>query len=304
MTPAIVARIVSVFVLITFARIAAAQAQPPPPDTGTAIDTKEPAQRPETDAEKPWAVDITVDVPSQYFYRGYNVVSKGWIVQPAIDFSYTVLDRDGLTITPHVAGWFNFTEEKGANEPQHFAEADLFAGVALGYANFELLVDYNFQGYPSGFGIDAGSGQVQEVQFVLSYDDGALWPDGSALAGLFPHVGYYREVEDRNDDDRNAYVEVGVEPTLREFSLGGRGVTISFPLVVGLSADGYYTDAAGGNETLGYYLAGVKAAVALDARWTLVGEVDYLRLEATSVLEANGGDGDAVVARVGVSAAL
>ena len=275
-------------------------------DTGTGIDTKAAAQKSEAAdaAETPWAVDITVDFLSQYFYRGYNVVSKGWIVQPAINFSYTVYDANGLTITPHVAGWFNLTEEKGPNDPQHLAEADLFTGVAFGYSNFELLVDYNFQGYPSRFGIDEGSGQVQEVELVLSYDDSGHWPEGSAIAGIYPHVGYYREVEDRNDDDRNAYVEVGVEPTLRDFTLAGRAVTISFPLVVGLSADGYYTDASGGNETLGYYLAGVKASVALDSHWTIVGEVDYLKLEATSVLEANGGDADEVIARISISASL
>jgi hypothetical protein len=294
---------VCIALLLVLSHLALAEEQPP--DTGTAVDTKESAQQPEAEPpEKPWAVDITVDFPSQYFYRGYNVVSKGWIAQPAIDFSYTIHDANGLTITPHVAGWFNFTEEKGPNSPEHFTEADVFAGVAVGYANFELLVDYNFQGYPSRLGIDEGSGQVQEVEFVLSYDDSGHWPESSRFAGVFPHVGYYREVEDRNDDERNAYAEVGIEPALRDFSLAGRAVTISFPLVVGLSADGYYTDAAGQNETVGYYLAGVKASVALDEHWTIVGEVDYLKLESTSVLEANGDDGDEVIARIGIAASL
>ena len=278
------------------------------PDTGTAINTQEAAEQPDTASaadEKPWTISITLDVPTQYFYRGYNVVSKGWIVQPGINFSYTVYDANGLTITPHVAGWFNLTEEKGPNDPQHFAEADLFTGVGFGYANFELLIDYNFQGYPSRFGIAEGSGQIQEAEFVLSYDDSSHWPDSSPLAGIYPHIGYYRELEDRNDHDRNAYVEVGVEPSLRDFSLGGeRALTISFPLIVGLSADGYYHDAAGGNETLGYWLAGVKASIALDKHWTIIGEVDYLRLQATSVLDANGGDGDEVIARIGVAASL
>jgi len=276
-----------------------------PDDTGTAIDTQQAAEQPdEGTPEKPWTVGITVDFPTQYFYRGYNVVSKGWIAQPAIDFSYTVFDANGLTITPHVAGWFNLTEEKGPNSPQHLAEADLFTGVALAYANFELLADYNFQGYPSRFGIDEGSGQVQEVELVLSYDDSSHWPDASPIAAINPYIGYYREVEDRNDDDLNAYVELGVEPTLRDFSLGRRAVTVSFPLTVGLSADSYYRNAAGGNETLGYYLAGVKASVALDERWTIVGEVDYVRLEATSVLDANGGDGDEVIGRLGINLSL
>ena len=202
---------VHVALIFLFAHVAIAQEpQPQPPDSGTAIDTKESAQQPETEpeaAEKPWAITLTLDVPSQYFYRGYNVVSKGWIAQPAVDFSYTVHEANGLSITPHVAGWFNFTEEKGPNDPQHFAEADLFAGVAFGYSNFELLVDYNFQGYPSRFGVDEGSGQVQEIEFVLSYDDSSHWPEASPIAAINPHIGYYREVEDRNDDDLNERID-------------------------------------------------------------------------------------------------
>jgi hypothetical protein len=289
------------FVITTYA--AAAQE---PTDTGTAVDTKEPAQQPaETDdEEKPWAIEITVDYLSQYFYRGYNVVPKGWIVQPNIDFSYTVYEAGDLSITPHVAGWFNLTEEKGPQSPEHLAEADLFTGVAFGYGNFELLAEYNFQGYPSRYGIDEGSGEVEEVQFILSYDDSAHWPDDSPLAGVFPYAGYYHEIDDHNDDDRNAYVEVGVEPALQDFTVAGRAVTVSFPLTVGLSTDSYYTGAAGHNETLGFYLVGVKATAALGEHWTLIGEVDYLRLESASVIDANDGNEDEVIARVGVSFAI
>ena len=298
---------VTVAVVLVITTYAAAQE---PTDTGTAVDTKEPAQRPaEPDAagddddadEKPWAVEITVDYLSQYFYRGYNVVPKGWIVQPNIDFSYTVYEAGDFSITPHVAGWFNLTEEKGPNSPEHLAEADLFTGVALGYGNVELLLDYNLQGYPSRYGIDEGSGEVEEVQLILSYDDSAHWPDGSALAGVFPYVGYYHEIDDHNDDDRNAYLEVGLEPALQEFTVAGRGVTISVPLTVGLSSDSYFTDDAGHNETLGFYLVGIKATAALGERWTLIGEVDYVRLEAASVIDANDGEQDEVIARVGVA---
>ena len=274
-------------------------AQSPPSDTGAAVDTQSTAAQADVGEEKPWSLEITVDFLTQYFYRGYNVVSKGWIVQPNVDFSYTVFDRDGLTITPHVAGWFSITEEKGPSAPEHLAEADLFTGVAITYANFELDVDYNYQGYPSHAGA-----QVQEVEFVLWYDDSGHWPESSLLAGLYPHVGYYHEVDDRNDDDRNAYLELGVEPTLREVTVAGRAITVSFPVVVGLSTDSYYTSASGHNETLGYYAVGIKATTALNERWTVVGEVDYVHLDATSVLDANGGDDDEVIGRVSVVLAL
>jgi hypothetical protein len=270
-------------------------AQSPPSDTGTAVDPQSTAEQADVGEEKAWSLEITVDAVTQYFYRGYNVVSKGWILQPNVDFSYTVFDRDGLTITPHVAGWFSITEEKGPSEPERLAEADLFTGVAITYANFELDIDYNYQGYPSHAGA-----QVQEIEFVLWYDDSNCWPESSPLAGLYPHVGYYREVEDRNDDDRNAYVEVGVEPTLREVRFAGRAITFSFPVTVGLSADSYYTSASGHNELFGYYAVGAKASAALDERWTLVGEVDYIHLDATSVLDANGGDDAEVIGRVSV----
>jgi hypothetical protein len=306
---AAVVGIVSVVLLAT--RNARAQDQAAEPNV-TAVDTKRPAQTPDTDGDagKPWTISITVDYLSQYIYRGYTAVPSGWILQPGIDLSYTIHDRDGLTITPHVAGWFNFTEDKGPDSPSHFAEADLFAGFAVAWRSWEFSANYNFQGYPSRYGIAEGSGQVQEVEFVLGYDDEPLWPDGGLVTAFYPYVGYFHEVQDRNDGDLNATVELGLEPTLRDFDVAGRSVTLSFPLTVGLSTDSYYTDADGHNERLGYWLAGVKATVALTddgsaaGAWSLVGEIDYVRMESASTIEDNGGDRDDFVFRLGLAVEL
>src|SRR5262245_24484958 len=107
---------VCIALMLVLSHFAIAQDQPPS-NTGTATRTKQVVEQPETpvpeEPEKPWAITLSADYLTQYFYRGYAVVTKGWIVQPAIDFSYTVYDQGGLSITPHVGGWFNIIEEKG-----------------------------------------------------------------------------------------------------------------------------------------------------------------------------------------------
>jgi hypothetical protein len=271
-------------------------------DTGTTINPKPDEAKP----EKPWALTGGFDYLTQYMFRGYNTVPSGLIIQPYVDFSYTVYDQNEFSIAPHVGLWGDFTEKSGPREWEHFAEGDVTVGIGFGYKNFNATVNFNEQGYPSKYAPNHGeASEIQEMQLLLTYDDSACWEKCPVLAGLNPHLSYIQEIKDRNDHDNNIYWEVGLEPTFKEVHVGSLPVTFSVPLTVGLSSDSYYTDTSGHNDPVGYWLAGVKATIPIPVnekwgKWSVIAECDYLRLESRSTIDANTGDNDDVIERVGV----
>ena len=252
---------------------------------------------PETGA--PWSLSGGADFRDQYFFRGYRYTNSGINFQPYATLGYTVYDEAGLTLTPHVGTWMNFTEDQGTDSPKHWQEVDLIAGleVTAGDFNFDFL--YTYYASPNDFFED-----THEIGVDLTYDDSRFFPRNCPLSGLNPSLAFFYETKDPNDHDYNTYVGVGLEPTLRDFNVGPVPVSLSFPMALGGSYDGYYQDDDGHNENLGFWQVGVKCGVPLPRtgygmRWALEAELDYLRLLADSVENANGGDSDDFVFRIG-----
>lgn len=276
---------------------------------GTAIASPPLAEelRAEAETEKPWSLDITVDAVSQYFFRGYNLnPGADFIIQPGAEFSYKLLESDEVAVSGYIATWANLANGVGdVHSPRNVYEFDLYGGVNVDYKNFTFGAIYTLYFYPN-----RSYGQQQEVGLTLSYDDSAIWEDSAVFAGINPHAGYYFELEDRGDSDRNDYFEFGIEPTLKPVDVLGTEITFSLPAAVGLSADGYYTDSDGRNETLGYYIVGVTAEVPLTfipetaGEWSLTIGVDYVRLLSDSARQSNGGDRDDFVGRIGLTVSL
>jgi hypothetical protein len=249
-----------------------------------------------------------IDVRSQYFFRGYNFVPSGPSIQPYGAVHYTAFEDENVRVTPHLGAWFNFTETKGPADPVHWNEFDAIAGVAVEVGDFIVDFQYVYYTSPSDY-----FKRFEEVGVDVRYDDSRWWPRSSPLAALNPSASFYQEIEDKSrdgfDDERNSYVGLGLQPELRPFDVGRCPVTISFPLTVGGSWNGYYLNDRGGTDQVGYWEAGVKAAVDLPSsrrgpQWRVEAQVDYLRLLSDSVENANGGDGDDVVLRVGLKFAL
>lgn len=258
----------------------------------------------EDESSKPWSLEINLDWTSVYADRGYNTVNQGVIVQPSVEFDYTIVDQGGFTITPYVGSWHNITSERiGDGSPRWWAEADVYPGLKFGYANFELDIYYNLMTYPN-----RSSGQQEEIDVALSYDDSAMWESSRWFAGFQPHVGIYMEIRDLDDEDCNQYLELGLEPTAKPINLGKWPVTLSLPLLLGTSPDSYYTSDDGHNEFFGYVSAGLKASTPIHlvpgADCSLTAEVDWIHMLADSTREANNDSDDAFTARVGTKIAV
>jgi hypothetical protein len=253
--------------------------------------------------ESPLVFTGGVDFRDQYFFRGYNYVSSGFIAQPYVQLGYTIFRDENLALTPHGGAWFDFTENQGPNPPTHFSEFRGNGGLAVQTGN--LALDFQYVQYRSPS--DAFQGTVHEVGVDLYYDDGAAWRnDRCPVSGLNPSFSLYYELKDERDNDYNTFVGLGLEPALRPVDVATIPVTVSFPLTLGGSYDGYYKDSDGHNANFGYWEAGVRVALPLGRgaygmRWSLDAEVDYVRLLADSAEAANGNDNDDIVFRLGLA---
>jgi hypothetical protein len=251
-------------------------------------------------AGTPWTLTGGADIVDNYFYRGYQRENGGLAFQPYATFSYTVFRDENLAITPHVGGWLNYTGGPAPSSPKHFQEVDLLTGVRFDVGDFAIDLQYIYYTFPNQFMRD-----VHEIGGSVKYDDSRLWAKNDLISGLNPSVALFYQTRDDNDNDYNTYVGVGLEPALREFKIGPVPVDVTVPMTFGATYDGYYKDDDGHNSNAGFWMVGVKAGVPLprtgyNIRWSLEAEVDYLSLLADSVENANGGDSNDVVLRVGI----
>ena len=249
--------------------------------------------------DSPWGVTGGVDVRDNYFFRGYNL-APGLNVQPYFDVLYTVYQKGEFAVTPHIGTWLNFTEDQGTEDPTHWGEVDLNLGVAVDWGDFTFDFQYFFYDSPNNTFL-----QSEEIGVDVTYDDSRFWKTGP-IAALNPSVAFFHEFHDRNDDESDAYVGLGLEPELRSFDLGRVPVTVSFPLTLGGSYNGYYFNSDNEVDQLGFWSAGVKFGFDLpqpenSPRWRVEAEATYIRLMADSVENANGGDRDDIAIRAGLT---
>ena len=243
-----------------------------------------------------------VDLRDQYFFRGYNLAT-GVAIQPYFDVLYTVYEEGSFSVTPHVGAWFDFTEEKGPENPKNWNEFDALVGVAVGWERFVLDFQWVLYTSPS-----EAFERSEEIGVDITFDDSNLWLRGTPFVALNPSVAFYHEYYDKNDSESDAYFGLGIEPELRPVDVGPLPITFSFPLTYGGSYNGYYFDDQGGADPSGYWSAGVKAHFDLPGknpnRYAIEAEVTYIRLLADSVERANGGDNDDITLRLGFTFAL
>jgi len=240
-----------------------------------------------------------IDVRDSYFFRGYNHDPSGFILQPYFQLLYTVYQDEHVAITPHAGAWFDISETKGPENPKHFNEFRPSGGVLVDTGGFTFDVQYVMYKSPSEL-----FQRSEEIGIDVRYNDRVLWPKSSPVAAINPAVSYYWEFDDNKDGERNSFIGVGIDPELQPVRFGKVPVTISFPASLGASWDGYYFNDRGGTQQVGYWMAGIKAAVDLPSsrnspKCRLEAELDYIRMLADSTKRANGGDNDDFTFRFG-----
>lgn len=247
------------------------------------------------------SLEGALTLPTAYVFRGYVYDNTGWIFQPELTLSLNLpqlQENDVVSITPYVGTWNSIHENKSPEEPRHWLETDFVAGVDFEIDAWTVGLVYYYYISPGEAFED-----VQELGITLSYDDSEL---GLLPLPLNPYVGVFREL----DVTELSYLEVGLEPTY-EVNVGSLPVTLTMPLVLGMSVDDYYVDSDGDEETIGYWSVGLNAAVPLEflnqatgGQWELNVGVNYYYLQAQSAQDSNHDRDDRVVGSVGLGFAF
>lgn len=242
---------------------------------------------------------LGADWVSSYFFRGYVQEDRGFIVQPHAEVGSELVRPDrpeGFGVTLSAGTWNSFHSEKTGSTGdgvESWYESDLYAQLSVACGRLSVGAGYTFYLYPN-----SDFNTVQELSLTAAYelDEGTLF--GKALGT--PSVGVYIETDNSNvSGDESVYLELAFGPAFEV--LGGRA-TVSVPVTVGLSLDGYYDD--GDDEAFGYLAIGLDVAIPLtsgewgDASLTLGGRVLVLGDAARA---ANGGDEVDGYAYAGVS---
>ena len=240
-----------------------------------------------------------VDFVTAYFFRGYNQEDGGLIAQPYITLTAAIASTDDYTLNAYVATWNSFQSAQtlaSGSGPAAFYENDIYGGLDLVLGKFTVGALYTFYQYPNG-----AFQTIQEVGFKFGYDDTELMKGAGVNFALKPFAGIYIETSDGNGTD-DTYAEVGIAPS---FAVDEGKITLSFPVVLGLSIDHYYLDADGENEIFGYGGISALATIPLPipekyGAWSLTGGVQYLQLFANSAAAANNGDWNQFIGKLGI----
>lgn len=240
-----------------------------------------------------------LDYTPAYYRRGYLQDNGGLIVQPFFTLACTLNPDDAAVVQPYLTSWNSFGLTDLDNRMAVMVEG--MAGVFVTWNNFTF--DANYAIYNNS-PMDARS-VINEVGVRVGYDLCALWtPAGERSPfALRPTAGLFLETYDQNGRN-DGYLELGLEPAWR-FSWCGQKAIVALPIQFGLSADNYYFNAQGQEQTLGFVSIGLSASTTLPSppcggRWFLSGAVLYTRLVADNLVTTNSGSADVFTAKAGV----
>jgi hypothetical protein len=210
------------------------------------------------------SISAGVDFTTDYYFRGIIQETRDYIIQPYGDLTFKLWDGvpafGDLALT--VGTWNSLhggpTGIEGPNaDPKVWYESDFYAKV--GWSMFEDLsagIIYTAYMSPNDF-----FATVQELALSLGYDD-------SKLLGPFalkPSLLVAFEVKGQADAGahKGIYLQAGIAPSYTFNDKSTYPVTLSFPLLLGLSADEYYEFGTGKDSTFGYFQGGVGLSMPL-----------------------------------------
>jgi hypothetical protein len=252
-----------------------------------------------------FSLDFSLDFTTQYVFRGINQEDQGLIFQPGVEFGLNVYEAAGEAKGPSsvdfIVGIWNSVHDgpTGNATPGQgiWYEADVYFGLSATCGKYTADLTYTNYSSPGG----GFAGDVDEISVGISYDDSGAW--GKEDFALNPSVLVAFEINGFAEGTQEGiYLELGIEPG---FELVADKVTLTFPIVLGLSLDDYYEDASGDNETFGYLDLGVVATVPMDfipakfGAWEASAGVHVLLL-GDSNETINGGDDNEVIATFGI----
>jgi len=264
-----------------------------------------------------WSFELGSDVATAYWFRGISqgsINTQGVIMQPFMNASVAIWDGDGWSVAGNIGTWNSFTTAQ--NGGGGWYESDLSAGVSIGTPS-PVGVDV---AYVLLYGPSGGAEFAQEIDLTINYDDAACWEDlgvsAPGFAGLQPYALFVFEISGASDgfgSGSGIYLELGVNPQVLVCDNQDFPVTLTVPMIIGLSLNDYFQTAAGASaDTFGFGSVGVDFSVPLGAivparygAWTAHVGVEALFLDSDlkviSTAAGTGGDDVEVIGKLGAS---
>ena len=257
------------------------------------------------------AISAGTDVTTDYYFRGIKQETAGYIVQPFGDLTFKLWDGvpafGNLAVT--VGTWNSLhggpTGIDGPNaDPQVWYESDFYAKVGWTmFEDFSVGIVYTAYMSPNDFFTT-----VQELAFSLGFNDSKY--TGKLLDGfsLNPSVLVAFEVKGQADAGahKGVYMQLGLSPSYTFNAKGTYPITVSTPVLAGLSLDDYYEFGTGNDTTFGYFQGGVGLAVPLAfipssfGSWQIKAGVNFLRVNG-NLRDVNNRDRNEVIGTVGIA---
>lgn len=210
------------------------------------------------------SISAGADYTTDYYFRGIIQETRDYIVQPYGELTFKLWDGvpafGNLALT--LGTWNSLhggpTGIEGSNsDPKVWYESDFYAKV--GWTMFEdLSASVIYTAYMSP---NNAFSTVQELALGVGYDDGKLL----GPFALNPSLLLAFEVKGQADagDHKGVYLQLGLAPSYTFNAESKYPVTLSVPLVVGLSVDDYYEFGTGSDSTFGYFQGGVGVSMPL-----------------------------------------
>ena len=241
----------------------------------------------------PGAISLSgsMDASNAYLFRGLPQDDTGLILWPAAELSAALRSGGGIlrTVTVSVGTWNSLhTGVTGMDGPSGklWYESDFSASVGLGFGGgVTFATAYTSYTSPNG-----AFATVKELSLKV----------GARVFGVSPYALVAFELEGQADGGmvEGRYLELGAAP-----SVGLAGATVSMPVKLGLSLEGYY-EGLEGDERFGFFSVGGNITVPLTSeqsrfgRWNAHGGADYVRLGDANALRL--GDNTKVIISAGV----
>lgn len=259
------------------------------------------AQEPE--ALRP-SMQLGVEMPSQYFFRGIVQENSGFIVQPWIELSVPLTTEVGPfgQLDLNVGQWNSLhTGPTGTSGGEAWYRSDFHLGLATSLGSrLSLGSQYTVYSSPNN-----SFATVQELSFSASYDDSEYW--GGKFPALKPSATLAFEFKGQADggSDEGVYLQLGVKPSFG-MSKENNNFSLAVPVTVGLSLTEYYEDAGGSDNTFGFFDLGAEFSTKLDSiperfgAWEVSAGVHLLWL-GSGTEQYNNGDDFEIIASVGMT---
>jgi len=255
------------------------------------------------------SLSLGMDWTTHYFFRGILQEDQGIILQPYGDVTFKLLEGQGpLTNLGLTIGLWNSLHEGptgtgGPNQdPRIWYEADFYTKLtATLFEDLTAAMIYTAYMSPNG-----KFASVDELAFSFAYND-------SKLLGPFavnPSVLIAFELDGQADAgrDEGVYLQIGLTPGYTFNEKGTYPLSLTLPVVLGLSLSDYYerVGVGGEDDTFGYFSIGLAASVPLKfvpasyGAWQAKGSLTFITL-GDNLKAANNRDRSEVIATFGLA---